>query len=101
MRIDFSADDRDEQDRPTMVSAAPDADASRDRILLLRLDGVDAGSLTTLTRASCTLGRHTSNDLQLTDAGVSRFHARIICGNAHAIEDPRRATGPSFAASAW
>ena len=93
-RIDFNADDRDEQDRPTMVSAPPGTDADRDRILLLRLDGVQAGSLITLSHASCTLGRHTSNDVQLTDAGVSRFHARVSwIGNAHAIEDLASSNG--------
>ena len=87
-------DDRDEQDRPTMVSAAPGTDANRDRILLLRLDGIEAGSLITLSQSSCSLGRHTSNDVQLTEAGVSRFHARISwVGNAHAVEDLASSNG--------
>jgi diguanylate cyclase (GGDEF)-like protein len=87
--------ENEEEERTTQISCSPpSADTDRDRVLLLRLDGVEAGSLTPLGEQMCTIGRHTSNEIQLDDPGVSRFHARITwVGNAHAIEDLASSNG--------
>lgn len=83
-----------EEERVTRVSMPPLARPQAERTVLIRLDGVDAGSLVTLGAEGCTVGRHVSNTLRVAEGGVSRFHARITwLGNAYAIEDLGSANG--------
>lgn len=66
----------------------------RDRVVLLRLDGPEAGRVYVATTGTCAVGRHADNDLVLDDLGVSRFHARITwLGNAHAVDDLASSNG--------
>jgi len=55
--------------------AVPSAQAPR--ALLLRIDGVHAGSLFAVDTLPCTIGRHQDNSLQIDEDSISRFHARI------------------------
>lgn len=90
--IDSFRDGEDE--RVTRVSMPPLARPQAERTVLIRLDGVDAGSLVTLAAEGCTVGRHVSNSLRVSEGGVSRFHARITwLGNAYTIEDLGSANG--------
>lgn len=82
------------EERITQVSAPPGPETQSESVVLLRLDGVDAGRLVSLGVETCSVGRHNSNHVQLDDGGVSRFHARITwLGNAHAIEDLASSNG--------
>ncbi len=47
------------------------------RALLLRMDGVQAGSVFAVDKLPCTIGRHPDNVLQVDEESISRFHARI------------------------
>gem|GEM_PF-130662 len=47
------------------------------RALLLRMDGVHAGSVFAVELLPCTIGRHPSNVLRIDEDSISRFHARI------------------------
>lgn len=49
----------------------------KQRALLLRMDGVHAGSVFAVDRLPCTIGRHPDNALQVDEDSISRFHARI------------------------
>ena len=61
---------------------------ARDRAVLIRMDGAHAGQLLSLSRDECTIGRNAGCNLAIADAGVSRFHARIVHdGSGHTIED--------------
>jgi diguanylate cyclase (GGDEF)-like protein len=85
---------RFDDERITQVSAPPGPAAQTETVVLLRLDGVDAGSLASLGNQPMTVGRHGSNALQVAEGGVSRFHARITwLGNAHAVEDLASSNG--------
>lgn len=78
----------DEEERVTQISSTAELAQARDRFVLLRLDGVDAGKISSLRKGSSVIGRTTSSDFQLDDGGVSRQHAKITWnGRAHAIED--------------
>ncbi len=80
--VSWAGDDSPAWDEDTDVTRlsdlgkAPKAPLHRDRGLLLRADGVRAGEVATLGEAVI-LGRHTSADVVLDDAGVSRQHVRI------------------------
>lgn len=50
----------------------------KDRAVLVRLDGIEAGQVSSLDGAPLTLGRHPGNRLRITDVGISRFHARVF-----------------------
>ncbi len=77
-----------DEERVTRVSVPPLPRPQSERTVLIRLDGVDAGSLVTLGVEARSVGRHASSDVRISDGGVSRAHARITwLGNAHAIED--------------
>jgi diguanylate cyclase (GGDEF)-like protein len=83
-----------EGDRVTEVSEMPWVVPRIERHVLLRLDGVDAGSVVTLDQDSVTIGRHTSNAIQIHEGGVSRTHARItLKSGRHALEDLGSANG--------
>jgi diguanylate cyclase (GGDEF)-like protein len=47
------------------------------RALLMRMDGVHAGSVFAVDQLPCTIGRHASNTLRIDEDSISRFHARI------------------------
>ncbi|MBK8995876.1 MAG: GGDEF domain-containing protein [Myxococcales bacterium] len=82
------------EERITQVSAPPGPASQTESVVLIRLDGVDAGSLVSLGTETCAIGRHHQNQLQIEDGGVSRFHARVTwLGNAHAIEDLASSNG--------
>jgi two-component system cell cycle response regulator len=51
------------------------------RALLLRMDGVHAGSVFSVDQLPCTIGRHATNMLRIDEDSISRFHARIIRDN--------------------
>lgn len=83
-----------EDDRVTQVGAPPGTQASNQCVVLVRLDGVEAGSLISLGAERCAIGRHHSNQVQLHEDGVSRFHAQITwTGQAHVIEDLASSNG--------
>jgi len=52
-----------------------------DRPVLLRMDGVQAGEVISLTILPCVIGRHPSCQIILDDPSVSRRHARIFLQN--------------------
>jgi diguanylate cyclase (GGDEF)-like protein len=47
------------------------------RAILLRMDGVQAGSVFAVEQLPCTIGRHATNTLRIDEDNISRFHARI------------------------
>jgi hypothetical protein len=73
-----------EYDRDTEItdllenSARMSLAEAKDRAILVRLDGVEAGQVATLDGVPLGIGRHASNRLRITDAGISRFHARVF-----------------------
>jgi diguanylate cyclase (GGDEF)-like protein len=78
----------DEDARITHVSDATELAHERDRVVLLRLDGVEAGRIWRLGKTPCVVGRNTQSQLMLDDGGVSRQHARISWnGKTHVLED--------------
>ena len=74
--------------RTTELDAGPSSRTVRNRPLLLRMDGTEAGEVHSLDKDSVQLGRHTATDIALTDTGVSRVHARVFVESGqHHIED--------------
>ncbi len=60
----------------------------RDRPLLLRMDGTEAGQVHSIAPDSIQIGRHPTTDIAVVDAGVSRVHARIFeADGEYHIED--------------
>ncbi len=55
-------------------SAAP----TRERHVLMRLDGTDAGQSTRVTPTPLLIGRSSSSDLVIADRSASREHARLV-----------------------
>jgi two-component system, cell cycle response regulator len=80
---------REEGERVTQISGTPTLDVERDRVMLLRLDGAEAGRAFTLGKEQFSIGRRRcSNQLELQDVSVSRAHARISFTNGkHVVED--------------
>ena len=59
-----------------------------DRALLLRMDGIHAGSVIALDELPFTIGRHPTNTLRIDEESISRFHARIVReGQDYVLED--------------
>jgi two-component system, cell cycle response regulator len=57
-------------------------------VVLLRLDGAEAGRAFTLGKEQFSIGRRFSNQIALQDVSVSRAHARISFSNGkHVVED--------------
>jgi len=50
----------------------------RDRAMLLRMDGVGAGQVLSVSQTPFTMGRHATNRLPIDDDSISRFHARFV-----------------------
>src|SRR5690606_1941563 len=63
--------------RATELSLIPTTMQKRDRLLLLRMDGVHAGQVIPLNEPNITIGRHPDNAVVIDDTGVSRFHADL------------------------
>jgi diguanylate cyclase (GGDEF)-like protein len=62
--------------------------ARRDRAVLLRMDGVNAGQVVSIAQAPFSMGRHPTNQLPIDDDSISRFHARFIKENdEYLVED--------------
>ena len=55
-------------------TAEPDV---RDRAVLLRMDGVSAGQVVSVSQTPFSMGRHPTNQLPIDDDSISRFHARF------------------------
>jgi two-component system, cell cycle response regulator len=55
--------------------------AIRDRAMLLRMDGVGAGGVVSITTPPFSIGRHATNRLPVDDDSISRFHARFVYEN--------------------
>ena len=49
-----------------------------DRVVLVRMEGAEAGRAYEITGASATIGRSLDNDIIIEDSSVSRAHARIV-----------------------
>lgn len=64
--------------RATEIGAPPTHQEKRDRAVLLRMDGVHAGQVTSLGKDDVLLGRQSDCDVVIDDTGVSRHHARIL-----------------------
>jgi diguanylate cyclase (GGDEF)-like protein len=78
----------DEEERVTQVSSPAELAPQRDRFVLLRLDGVDAGKISSVRKGVTHIGRTLNSELMLEDGGVSRQHAKITWdGRVHVIED--------------
>ncbi len=74
--------------RSTDYGTPPSMPQARDRVVLLRMDGVNAGEVETLGDPSLTIGRHPSNAVTIHDGGISREHARIVrVRGKHVLED--------------
>ena len=75
--------------RSTDFSASPISEpARRDRVVLLRMDGVAAGQVVSVTQFPFSMGRHPTNRLPVDDDSISRFHARFTCENGeYFVED--------------
>lgn len=78
--VEDSEHDRDTEISDLLESAtSPQSRAlTKDRPVLVRLDGVDAGQISSLDGIPLTIGRHPGNRLRINDMGISRFHARIV-----------------------
>jgi two-component system cell cycle response regulator len=64
------------------------APARRDRAVLLRMDGVAAGQVVSMTQMPFSMGRHPTNQLPIDDDSISRFHARFVLENGeYFVED--------------
>jgi two-component system cell cycle response regulator len=62
--------------------------ARRDRAMLLRMDGVGAGQVVSITTPPFSIGRHATNRLPIDDDSISRFHARFVCEDGeYYVED--------------
>lgn len=59
-----------------------DASMFETRPVLVRLDGAHAGEVATVEREVLTVGRDARNDLPIDDPAMSRFHARLLRGDA-------------------
>ena len=75
----------------SILPASPDGVAAR---LVIRDDGATEPRTISLTEAEYLVGRHRDNNIQLTDLGVSGFHARIFrSAEGYAIEDLKSRNG--------
>lgn len=62
--------------------------ARRDRAMLLRMDGIGAGQVVSVSQTPFTMGRHAENKLAIDDDSISRYHARFVKeGDEYFVED--------------
>jgi len=100
MRLASISDDHDsgfpEESRTMEISVrstdfgnSPTAEpARRDRAVMLRMDGVSAGQVLSVTDCPFSMGRHPTNQLPIDDDSISRFHARFTsAGGEYFLED--------------
>lgn len=74
--------------RTSDLGGPPTLPSPSDRALLLRMDGIHAGSVLALERLPFTIGRHPTNSLRIDEESISRFHGRISSeGNSYYVED--------------
>jgi two-component system, cell cycle response regulator len=74
--------------------------AAVDRALLLRMDGIHAGSVIAIERLPFTIGRHPTNVLRIDEESISRHHARITReGDSYVLEDLGSRNGSFVAGS--
>jgi two-component system, cell cycle response regulator len=90
--------DQGEEDRTVMVQAPKVREKrfseSRDRYLLVRIEGESLGQVTMLTRDEVVLGRAQTADVCILDSGVSRHHARLVRRRkAYVLQDMSSANG--------
>lgn len=90
--------DSDEEDSTAIVKLSsanrPTPIPTRDRYVLVRVQGEDIGRVVQLESAEFVIGRHQSCDLPLADGSVSRRHARILLTEGrHLLEDLGSANG--------
>ncbi|MBN2192941.1 MAG: GGDEF domain-containing protein [Polyangiaceae bacterium] len=85
-----------DEPRSTEVDAFFTAPVARDRILLLRLDGAEAGDVRSLGDDEVLLGRHPSNAISVNDPGVSRVHAAVIWREGHHHVEDRGSRNGTF-----
>jgi len=79
---------RDTSVTPISTSEIGSATTVRDRPVLLRTDGPEAGKIHSITSGSIRIGRHPATDVPVLDPGISRVHARIFkLGDTFHIED--------------
>ena len=91
-------DSEGEEDRTVLVQAPKirqdAATDSRDRCLLVRIEGESLGQVTLLSGAEIVLGRAQTANVCVLDSGVSRHHARLVRGrSSYALEDMGSANG--------
>jgi two-component system cell cycle response regulator len=68
--------------RSTDFGASPSgAPLRRDRAVLLRMDGVSAGQVVSVSQTPFSMGRHPTNQLPIDDDSISRYHARFTSEN--------------------
>jgi diguanylate cyclase (GGDEF)-like protein len=80
--------------RLTDLGTPGETDVRRDRAILLRMDGVDAGEVFTLELDTMRIGRHPMTEVTVRDDGVSRVHARIHReGTLWFVEDQESTNG--------
>jgi len=58
-------------------TSPPSLPSQTQRAILLRMDGVHAGSVYAIEQMPFTIGRHPTNKLRIDEESISRFHARI------------------------
>lgn len=63
------------------LSERPEPPISKDRVVLVRLEGATAGQLHTLPAAGIVIGRDLRSDLRIADVGLSRTHAKLYHEN--------------------
>lgn len=97
--------DEHEFDRDTEITDLLEASGSqreikiKNRSIVVRLDGVHAGQVSSLDGSPLTVGRHPGNRLRIADLGISRFHARVFeKGGVTYVEDLSSQNG-TFVAS--
>ena len=91
-------DSEGEEDRTVLVQAPKirqdAATDSRDRCLLVRIEGESLGQVTLLSGAEIVLGRAQTANVCVLDSGVSRHHARLVRRrSSYALEDMGSANG--------
>jgi two-component system cell cycle response regulator len=59
------------------AATSPAFTIASERALLLRMDGMHAGSVIAIDQLPFTVGRHPTNALRVDEESISRFHARI------------------------
>ncbi len=90
-------DGRDtDPDRSTEVDIVPLIPTARDRVLLLRLDGPQAGEVVALEGDIVLVGRHPPDGLSVNDPGVSRVHASLYRRGGRYVAEDRDSRNGTF-----